>query len=232
MLTTVSNLALPAIKRTKTQRGEDLLGRSVGRWSVLREGKRVGYIIYYVCRCSCGVEKEVSRRGLLDGSSLSCGCLRTEQVIARNTTHGAYYTPEHRVWASMRNRCSNTKYHEYHLYGGRGIAVCPEWEASFEAFYKDMGSRPSPQHQLDRKDNNLGYSKENCYWATRTQNARNKRNTVLVEYEGRQVALTEVAELLGIDYHALFYRYQKGERGVELFRPSAKVKKLTNGVSA
>jgi hypothetical protein len=120
----------------------------------------------------------------------------------------------------MMTRCNNPNYFEYHLYGGRGIKVCPEWHGNFAKFYEDMGPRPSPEHQLDRRDNSLGYSKSNCYWATKTQNARNKRNTIMVEYKGELKPLSEWAEIHGLDYHAVFYRYQKGDTGDKLFRPS------------
>jgi len=170
----------------------------------------------------------VDRKSLLSGSSKSCGCLRTEGIVARSTTHGSCYAPEHRVWASMLTRCNNPKYGEFHLYGGRGITVCPAWR-DFKVFLTDMGSRPSPQHQIDRKNNELGYSKENCYWATKVENARNKRNTVKVDYLGVSKPLSEVAEIIGVDYHALFYRYQLGETGANLFRASGapKVKEQT-----
>lgn len=203
-------------------RGQPLTGLVFGRWTVMGESRREGYVIYYDCLCICGGTGEVPRRDLLKHSSSSCGCLRTEQVVTRSTTHGLYHTPEHRVWASMCTRCHNPSYVQYHLYGGRGITVCQEWRDSYERFYLDMGPRPSSSHQIDRKENSLGYFKDNCYWATRSQNARNKRSTVFVDFEGRPTPLIEVSERLGIAYHALFYRYQKGERGNLLFRPSSK----------
>lgn len=119
----------------------------------------------------------------------------------------------------MLTRCNNPKYSEYHLYGGRGVTVCEEW-GDFKKFFDDMGPRPSPAHQIDRKNNELGYSKDNCYWATRSENVRNRRTTIFVDYKGEQKPLIEVAETVGVDYHTLFYRYQQGETGANLFRPS------------
>lgn len=202
-------------------RGESLTGKKSGKWFIGRLTRKEGYQTWYECTCSCdkATVKEVNRAFLLQGVSKSCGCYRTEGTVARSTTHGGYHTPEHRVWASMLTRCTNPKYGEYHLYGGRGITVCEEWK-DFKKFFDDMGPRPSPAHQIDRKNNDLGYSKSNCYWATKTQNARNKRTTVFVEYEGEQKPLVEVAEIIGVDYHALFYRYQSGQTGANLFRPS------------
>lgn len=203
-------------------RGESLSGKKSGRWLIGPQSRIEGYVIYYRCTCTCekATVKEVSRKDLLKGVSKSCGCLRTEMLVARSTTHGLYSSPERRVYTSMMTRCNNPNYFEYHLYGGRGIKVCPEWHGNFAKFYEDMGPRPSPEHQLDRRDNSLGYSKSNCYWATKTQNARNKRNTIMVEYKGELKPLSEWAEIHGLDYHAVFYRYQKGDTGDKLFRPS------------
>ena len=120
----------------------------------------------------------------------------------------------------MITRCTNPNYREFHLYGGRGITVCSEWLASFEKFLQDMGPKPSPTHAIDRIDNSLGYYKENCRWATLEQNARNKRNTITVQFEGELRSLAELAETYNIDYHAIYYRYTKGDREYDLIRAS------------
>lgn len=83
-------------------------------------------------------------------------------------------TPEYKAWASMKARCSNSKRHNYHRYGGRGICVCERW-LKFENFLADMGPRPSPSHSLDRYPNNDGnYEPGNCRWATRVEQAGNR----------------------------------------------------------
>jgi hypothetical protein len=83
--------------------------------------------------------------------------------------------PLYMTWANMRYRCENPDDPVYDRYGGRGITVCKEWSESFEAFALDMGLPPTPEHTLDRKENDKGYYKDNCRWATRTEQCLNRR---------------------------------------------------------
>ena len=92
-------------------------------------------------------------------------------------THGLTKTETYKVWQAMHQRCRNPRCRSYADYGARGIDVCPEWE-SFEGFLSDMGMRP-PGATLDRIDNNLGYSKQNCRWASVDLQNQNKRSTRL-----------------------------------------------------
>lgn len=87
--------------------------------------------------------------------------------------HGMSYTPEYEAWKGAKRRCGNPRYRQYRLYGGRGIRVCAEWRASFQAFYADMGPRPSDAHSLDRINPDGNYEPANCRWALITQQNRN-----------------------------------------------------------
>jgi hypothetical protein len=96
-------------------------------------------------------------------------------MAAIRTTHGLSRTPEFRVWTNMKTRCYNRKAINYERYGGRGITICDRWRDDFAAFYADMGPRPSPSHSIDRRNNDLGYSPDNCCWATSAAQGLNRR---------------------------------------------------------
>ena len=113
----------------------------------------------------------------------------------------------------MIARCYNPKHEHYHYYGGRGITVCDEWR-TFQNFLWDMGEAPVGKF-LERKDNDKGYSKANCVWATRSENGRNKRNNIVVEYRGTRIPLISLAELLGYPYHAMLRRIKQWGMGVQ-----------------
>lgn len=101
------------------------------------------------------------------------------------------------AWSNMKQRCFDKKGKAYHNYGGRGITVCERW-LNFENFFEDMGMPPTKNHTLDRIDVNLGYSPDNCRWATRTEQMQNVRYNVWVEHNGEKLVMSEWARRCGV----------------------------------
>jgi hypothetical protein len=176
--------------------------------------------VRWQCRCDCGSILEVRSGGLSSGKTKSCGCLQASKAAARLTTHGMTGSPEHRAWLLMKRRCFGQFATGYANYGGRGITVAAEW-LDFETFLRDMGPKPSPRHSLDRIDCNGNYCPENCRWATRVEQMRNKRTTAWVTYNGQSLPLIAAAELAGIKPAIVHARRRKGWPEERLFEPAA-----------
>jgi len=178
----------------------DLQGIKFGRLSPLRKvGTDNGGRAIWLCRCDCGLEVERSRSAMVSGYTKSCGCLRSEMVVSKNTSHGKSKTKTYRIWKSMRQRCENTNDADYYNYGGRGIKVCDEWQ-SYETFLSDMGEQPKGL-SIDRINGNLGYNKDNCRWATDEQQANNTRRNIYIEHNGRKQSIAQWSRELRVPNH-------------------------------
>lgn len=163
-----------------------------GSWTVQSTERRGSKrILYANCVCDCGTLRSVNMSNLRAGLTNSCGCKRFR-------THGKKGSKIYYIWAGMKQRCENPKAPHYERYGGRGITVDAEWSASFEAFSRDMGAGHVDGVTLDRIDNDGPYSPENCRWASRKEQARNRSTNLMVEVNGKSVTLAEAAEMSGL----------------------------------
>jgi len=158
------------------------------------------------CKCVCGNVIITRASSIRRGKTTSCGCAQKDAV----TKHSMLSTPTYITWNSMKQRCLNPNAPNYYLYGGRNIAVCKRW-LSFENFFEDMGKRPSRNHSIDRWPNNDGnYEPGNCRWATAKEQNRNKRGVTLVEIDGKNMAISEAAEIYGIKPSLVYDRLRLG----------------------
>lgn len=188
----------------------DLSGEQFGRLTVIKRVENRGKRTMFLCKCDCGKETIVTQSSLVRGNTQSCGCLWKEKVGKKSITHGMSGTRLHTIWKNLRQRCENKNHKQYSDYGGRGITVCAEW-GDFETFYNwAMANGYKDTLSIDRKDNNKGYSPDNCHWTDKYTQARNKRNLVMITYKGKTQCVSAWAEELGIPYEILRLRIQHG----------------------
>ena len=163
----------------------DLTGQPFGRLIVIREAGRKNGHVAWLCKCDCGNELVVSGNNLRDERTQSCGCLSRELSRERRTTHGCWHEPWYDVYCHMMQRCGyleGASERQLNNYRDRGITVCELWQKSPQDFGDWLlahGWRKGLQ--IDRIDNNKGYSPENCRVVTPKENSNNRRNTLRLD---------------------------------------------------
>lgn len=184
----------------------DMTGQTFGEWFVAEyAGSKGGP--WFKCQCSCGYIGIV--RGIeLRRGSMSCGHNGPTYKHGNKRRNGEV-PEEYNVWVGMRTRCNDPQQESYHNYGGRGIKVCKRWD-DFSVFMVDMGLRPSSKHTIERIDNNKGYEPSNCRWATRAEQVRNSRRTILFTLDGTTACLKDWCKSLGVSYSAAVWRIRNG----------------------
>lgn len=160
------------------------LGRIYGNLTVVGPPIRISGRIRYQCMCTCGTYTFVHANGIIKGATKSCGCKRCMSIGNAQRTHGLSRSRLYSIHKSMIGRCANEKDRKYPDYGGRGIHVCDEWK-SLELFVEwALTNGYDDGLQIDRINNNKGYSPDNCRFITCTENNRNKRNNYQISAFG------------------------------------------------
>jgi hypothetical protein len=183
----------------------------------LPSGNKGKHKFYQVCCCRCGSLTVTAVADLQSEHTQSCGCLHKEASVVlgkARTVHGMTRSPEHISYQNMKDRCMNHNYPAYSNYGGRGIRVCDRWlepnGQGFMNFFSDMGRKPHPQHTIERRLVNGNYCPENCCWATKTEQARNRRNNHLLTFNGKTQCVAEWAQELGYPSSHIYERLRHG----------------------
>ena len=184
----------------------NILGRRFGKLLVLKECKerdKFGNKIYK-CLCDCGNITYIKSPSLITHNTRSCGCLR-------GVNHGKRDTKLYYIWCNIKQRCYNKNNNRYQDYGGRGIVVCDAWKHDFMNFYEwAMTHGYDDNLTIDRIDNNKGYNPDNCRWVNKKTQNNNKRNNVLLTYNGKTQTITQWAEELCIKSGTIRMRHRRG----------------------
>lgn len=196
---------------------KDISGKRYGDLVVLHPcGKGDSGRVRWLCRCDCGNEKPYFKNNLDNGRS-HCGCKANRRPNLKHGARGHYLYP---TWSSMVSRCHNSSNSDYHLYGGRGISVCPEWREDPWRFFHDMGERPDG-FSIDRIDPDGDYCPDNCRWASSFVQSNNKRCNKLID--GKKIH--EIAKELGVKTHTIYMRKRRGWTDEEIKRGFRTAKK-------
>lgn len=193
---------------------KDLTGLRFGRLTVMFQDKSKKHR-YWHCQCDCGEQKVILGKNLTrkKKATHSCGCLARETSAEnnrQNARHGMSKTRTHSIWRGVLGRTLNPNNSDYKSYGGRGITVDRRWLV-FENFLEDMGEAPE-NLELDRIDNDGGYSKQNCRWVTRKAQSRNTRRTIWLQSNNERVALSTLVEEHNLPYQKTYYHVVDAKR--------------------
>lgn len=201
----------------------DITGQTYGRLTAvelaeLRPQKNGKHLAHWLCKCTCGNTVVVSVTALRCGNTKSCGCLSSEKTAERNKKSAKHMARAngkserlYRIWCGIKGRCYNQSDDAFEDYGARGITMCDEWKSDYAAFKTwAINSGYKNELSIDRVDNNAGYTPCNCRWATPKQQANNRRNNILVEYNGKRQSISDWSKDTGFSYRMISTRLKAG----------------------
>lgn len=188
-----------------------------GRLTVIdRAGSDKSMNATWLCKCECGKEVVISGIYLRNGETKSCGCLHKEVAKKTMTTHGLSKTRLYKVWAGIKSRCYNPNNNNYKYYGAIGITMCDAWLNSFESFRNwslQNGYDENAKAQectIDRIDNNLSYSPDNCRWVNHVMQCNNQSSNKMFSYNGETHTMAEWERIFNMKYTTLRARIRRG----------------------
>lgn len=172
---------------------KDITGQTFGYLTALgRSDEKCCHIYKWKFRCVCGKEVNIVKQSVLSGKTRSCGC-KAAELGRRHITHGYNHTRLQRIYNNMKQRCYNSNRKDYYLYGGRGITVCDLWLTDSPSFFSWAENNGyNDDLQLDRIDNSLGYSPDNCRWVTPKEQASNRRMKRNWRFNGQRISIPQL----------------------------------------
>ena len=176
----------------------------------------------YICKCDCGNITKVRKDSLIKGNTKSCGCIKSNTLIKRNTVHGLCKVNHrlYQIYTNMISRCYNKKAHDYKNYGARGIKICIQWfDPNYEKTIKPeciknffnwaIESGYNDNLTIERIDFNKDYCPENCIWATNNIQQNNRRNNHYIEFNGDKMSIHQLSHILGLNYISFYNKLYK-----------------------
>ena len=168
---------------------------------------------YWLFKCDCGKEKAIRTDGVISGIVKSCGCLSRELTSKRFFKHGMIEDRFYKIWKGIKGRCLNKNNSSYKNYGDRGITICSEW-IEFKNFYRDMNNSyknhvkkfGEKNTSIDRENNEKGYYRKNCHFATIKEQNLNTRRNYIITYKGQSMKIDQWSKKLNINKKTLFSR--------------------------
>lgn len=195
----------------------DLTGQSFERLTVIKLIEKENGI-HWFCECECGGNTTTTGNKLKSGHTKSCGCIKSELTIKRNTTHGLYYHPLRGVHNTMKQRCTNPEVGMYYRYGARGISVCKEWD-NFIDFYTWANNNGYKKGlTIDRIENDGNYEPSNCQWITIEDNIRKNAKlspddklSIVILYLDSRIKVRDIALQFNIDESRIYQILQENK---------------------